>query len=536
MIEQHPWLSLLPPVITILLAVLSRKVKWSLGLGIVVGALLLADFNPLGALQSIWEAFAAQFWSDGAFDTYNLFILIFLVMLGIITSLVLMSGGSAAFSAWAAKRIKSRRGAQGFALALAFLLFIDDYFSALAVGQVSRPLTDSHKVSRAKLAYIVDSTAAPMTVLVPFSSWGASIIGLLAPVVAGSTIGLSDFMTFVAAGVANYYAIAALVLVVSVVVLQLDIGSMRKEERRAIHHDSMHEEGIEIPGELSADLPVVDDGAIRALIVPFVALVVGVVSSMYVTGWMVGGDANPVEALGNTMLTESLLLGGGIGLALALYYYWRYTRHDEKFDKAALGRGIVEGAKSMWPAISILLLAWVLGHLIHALGTGAYLAHLVEQSDLPAAWLLPVIFVMAGFMAFATGTSWGSFGLLIPIAGEVMLSMGADELLIPALGAVLAGSVFGDHTSPISDTTILSSTGSQANIITHVKTQLPYALIAAAAAMVGYFAAAATGGVVAGLVATLISLALLVFVANRMTTALVDEIPGHELDKLQMMG
>ncbi len=322
-------------------------------------------------------------------------------------------------------------------------------------------------------------------------------------------------------------------LVASVVVLQLDIGSMRKEERRAIQYDSAHEEGIEIPGEISADLPVLDDGAIRALIVPFVSLVVGVVSSMYITGWVAGGDANPVEALGNTMLTESLLIGGGIGLVLALFYYWRYTRHDDDFDKVALGRGVFEGAKSMWPAISILLLAWILGHLIHAIGTGEYLALLVQQSALPPAWLLPVIFVMAGFMAFATGTSWGSFGLLIPIAGEIMLRLGADDLLIPALGAVLAGSVLGDHMSPISDTTILSSTGSQANIITHVKTQLPYALIAAAAAMVGYFVAAATGGVVAGLIATLIALALLVFIANRMTTALVDEIPHHEFEKMQ---
>ena len=533
MIEQFPWLSLVPPVVTILLAIITRRVKLSLGLGIVAAALLVADFNPLQMLAEIWNSFAAQFWPDGEFDTYNLFILIFLVQLGIITSLVLMSGGSAAFSDWAARRIHSRRGAQGLALILAFVLFIDDYFSALAVGQVSRPITDRHHVSRAKLAYIVDSTAAPMTVLVPFSSWGASIIGLLAPVVAASTLETSDFMTFVLAGFANYYGIAALVLVVSVVVLQLDIGRMREEERRAIQHADLYEAGTEIPGELSADLPIHDQGVKRALVVPFVALVVAVVGSMYVSGWIVGGDPNPVEALGETMLTESLVLGGTVGLLLALFYYLRSTRDNDAFTLGTLGCGFWEGVKSMWPAISILLLAWMLGALISSLGTGEYLAKLVEDAALPPVWLLPVMFIAAGFIAFSTGSSWGSFGLLIPIAGEVMLNLGADDLLIASLGAVLAGAVLGDHISPISDTTILSATGSQANIITHVSTQLPYAMIAAASALGGYFIAAAANSVLAGLIGTLVIMALLVFVSNRMTTALEVEIPKEDQAKHQ---
>lgn len=527
MVDNLPWITLLPPVLTIALAILTRKVRLSLGAGIVAAALLVAGFRPLETLSAIWGAFAAQFWDEG-FDTYNLFLLLFLVLLGIITSLVMMSGGSKAFSAWAARRIRSRRGAQGLGLGLAFALFIDDYFSALAVGQVTRPVTDKYNVSRAKLAYIVDSTAAPMSVLVPFSSWGAGIIGLMAPVVAASALETSDIMAFLGAAASNYYALAALVLTAVVVVLQLDIGGMRAEERRAIQHARTYEMGTEIPGELSEDLPVHDDGNKRALVVPFAGLVIGVVGSMFITGYLVGGSTDPVEILGDTMLTESLLIGGLIGLGLALYYYLRHTKHNEDFSGRTLALGFWEGIKSMSAAIAILLLAWVLGNLINQLGTGTYLAGLVESAQLPSAWLIPVLFLMAGFMAFATGTSWGSFGLLIPLAGEIILSLNADEYLIPALGAVLAGAVLGDHISPISDTTILSATGSQANIITHVKTQLPYALIAAASALVGYMVAAATSSVAAGLVATFVAMAVHVVVAWRMTTVLVDEIPRRQ--------
>ncbi len=528
MIEQLPWLTLVPPLLTIVTAIASRKVKLSLGLGVVAGALLVAGFHPLGSLMAIWRAFAAQFWTDGAFDPYKLLIICFLLQLGIMTSLVLMAGGSAAFSEWAAKRIRSRRGAQVLALLLAFALFIDDYFSALAVGQVSRPITDHHNVSRAKLAYIVDSTAAPMTVLVPFSSWGASIMGILAPVIAASTLETSDFLAFLGAALANYYGIASLVLVIAVVLLQLDIGTMRTEERRAIKHADVYEAGTEIPGELSEDLPVHDDGAKRALIVPFVALIVGVIGSMYVSGWIVSGNPHVIEALGSTKLAESLVIGGTIGLGISLYYYLRYTHPNDDFTARTLGRGCVEGMKSMWPAISILILAWMLGSLIETLGTGAFLAQLIAAANLPPAWLLPLMFLMAGFMTFSTGTSWGSFGLLIPIAGEIMLNLGAQDLLIPALGAVLAGAVLGDHISPISDTTILSATGTQANIITHVSTQLPYAMIAAGSSVIGYFVAAAADNVVAGLVTTLAVMGVLIIVVNRMTTMLVDEIPEEE--------
>lgn len=527
MLEQAPWITLLPPVLTIALAILTRKVKLSLGAGVVAAALLIAEFRPLKTLSAIWQAFATQFWDEG-FDTYNLFLLLFLVQLGIITSLVLMAGGSKAFSTWAARRIKSRRGAQWLGLGLAFALFIDDYFSALAVGQVTRPVTDKYNVSRAKLAYIVDSTAAPLSVLVPFSSWGAGIIGLMAPVIAASTLGTSDIMAFLGAAASNYYALAALVLTVVVVALQLDIGGMRAEERRAILHARTYEQGSDIPGELSEDLPVHDEGLKRSLVVPFVGLIIGVVGSMFVTGYLVSGSTDPVVMLGDTMLTESLLIGGFVGLGLALYYYLRHTRNNHEFSGRTLALGFWEGMKSMSAAIAILLLAWMLGNLIHELGTGTYLAGLVEAAELPGGWLLPLMFLMAGFMAFSTGTSWGSFGLLIPLAGEIILSLNADEYLIPALGAVLAGSVLGDHISPISDTTILSATGSQANIITHVKTQIPYAMIAAAAALVGYIVAAGTSSVVAGLVGTFVSMGILVVVAWRMTTVLVDEIPRRK--------
>ncbi len=512
--------SVIPPLLAIILVIATRKVVLSLGLGVLSAAFIVAGYAPLETLRLVWTSFAGLFWSDGSVNTGKVFILIFTLALGVIASLVLMAGGSAAFSKWATQRIKTRRGAQGMAAGLGVTIFVDDYFNALAVGQVSRPVTDRLKVARAKLAYLIDSTSAPVAVLMPFSSWGAYIIGLMAPIVAASTLDQSNVEVFIKSAGMNYYAIAALLTVLLVVLLQIDVGPMRREERRAIEEDEPFDSSEDIPGELAEDLPVQKPGAKRALIIPFLALVVGVIGGMLWTGYRAGGSWAVLDILANADVTEALMYGAGLGLASALYYYFRYTAENPKFSASTLGRGVRGGMGSMWPAVQILLLAWMLGALIDALGTGEYLAGLVEAANISPAWLVPMMFVMAGAMAFSTGTSWGSFGILLPIAGTLMTSVGEPTLLIPAFGAVLAGAVFGDHCSPISDTTILSSTGAGCNVITHVTTQLPYAIFGATAALVGYVALAATGSGLIGFLALLATLAVGAVIGLSLSTRL----------------
>lgn len=519
MVTAYPVLTILPPLIAIVLAIITRKVLLSLGLGIVAAGVLLADFQPAQSLLNIWNAFFKNFYDDGL-NIGSIYILVFLILLGVITALILMSGGSAAFSAWAAAKIKGRRGAQILALLLGIVIFIDDYFNALAVGQVAKPVTDKYRVSRAKLAYIIDSTSAPVAVLAPFSSWGASIIGLLAPLVVATAYSGSPMQAFLGAAAANYYAIAAVLLVLLVVVMRVDIGPMRGEEERAIKHNQTFSAADDIPGELSEDLPVHDPGRMRAMIIPFAVLVVGVVAAMMITGGIEGGSWTLLDMFANTKVNESLIIGGGLGFLSALATYWRVTAKNPDFDFKVLFNGMTSGAKSMLPAIAILLLAWTLGALVKDLGTGDYLASLIKDANVGVNWLVPLLFLAASFMAFATGTSWGSFGLLIPIAGDIMASLHAPEHLVPAIGAVLAGAVLGDHCSPISDTTILSSTGAGCSHIVHVSTQLPYAGVGGGAALIGYMLLALTGSTGVGLVATVVALVAFAFVANTFTTTL----------------
>jgi Na+/H+ antiporter NhaC len=529
MIEAYPALTLLPPLVAIALVIVTKKVLTSLGVGVLAAALLVASFAPAETLRLVWDAFATIFWADGALSTSNVSILLFLLMLGVTTAFVMMSGGTRAFADWAMTRIRTRRGAQVLPAVLGIVIFIDDYFNALAVGQVSRPVTDRQQVSRAKLAYVIDSTSAPVSVLAPISSWGAYIMGLIAPIVATTTLGLGSVEAFLGAAAANYYAIAALVLVALVVAIGIDRGPMRREEERAVAEGRPYADDTDLPGRLAEDLPVHHPGAKRALVVPFVLLVVGVVAGLVWTGHAASGSWNLVDILADTDSSLALLWGGVAGLVSAVGLYLRYTAPNPKFAAGTFGRGWAEGAKSMLPAIEILVLAWMLGTLIDQLGTGAYLGDLVEGANIPTAWLLPLVFVIAAGMAFATGTSWGSFGLLLPLVGGIIASTDHPELLLPAMGAVLAGAVAGDHASPISDTTILSATGAGCNVITHVLTQLPYAVVASVCALLGYVALALGASTLVGLLVTLAALAVAV-VVMRMTSAPVGAATSPEPD------
>ena len=525
MVESFPLLTILPPLVAIIMVIATRKVLISLLSGSLLSILLITNFHPLQSIELLVSSVVELFWVEGALNWYNILILTFLLELGAITALVLMAGGTAAFSNWARKRVQSRRGSQILTAILGMVVFIDDYFNALAVGQISRPISDQEKVSRAKLAYLVDSSSAPTVVLVPLSSWGASIIGIMAPIIAASALTMSEMEVFIRSAAMNFYAIAAIILLWVVVLWQLDFGPMRKEEQRAALGNGLMPEGDDAPGQITDDLPTHHSGTIQALVVPFVILVFGGVGGMFFTGASAAGSGSMLDAMANADVAMSLNIGGVAGLIAALIYCVSYTRNNAEFNAGVITKGTADGAKSMLPAIYILLLAWMLGSLIGQLGTGEYFASLVTSLSVSPIWLIPLLFLIAAGMAFATGTSWGSFGILLPLAGEIMNAAAPDgTLLIPAFGAVLAGAVWGDHSSPISDTTILSSTGAGCAVATHVNTQLPYAFVGAVAALVGYVLYAVTTSAIVGFISMLIALIIIAVVLKSLNKTTVAEV------------
>ncbi|MBD8070444.1 Na+/H+ antiporter NhaC family protein [Bacillus sp. PS06] len=515
--------SLIPPIVAILMVILTRKVLPSLGVGIISAALILhvptIQENGVGtwlvdSFLSIWNSLAAIFIDDGAIATSTVYILLFLLLLGMITVFISISGGSRAFGEWAMKRVKTRVGAKLTAFVLGIVIFIDDYFNALAVGQVSRPLTDRQRVSRAKLAYIIDSTSAPICVVSPVSSWGASIIGIIGTIiVAHNMTDITAFSAFIQMIPMNLYVITTLIMVLGVSLFNINIGPMKKHEERAMTTGEVVDPSKPVLGALKEDLPTNNKGTIGDLIWPIIALVVGTVGSMIWTGILESEkNASLIDIFGNAAVAPSLLYGGLLGLAVTLVLFFIQARVKKNIESTLFSKAVIEGIKSMLPAVYILVFAWVIVDLISQLGTGQYLAIQVENSNLNTAFLPVILFVVAGLMAFSTGTSWGTFGVMLPIAGDIITSTDAT-LLLPTLAAVLAGSVFGDHCSPISDTTILSSTGAGSHHIDHVLTQIPYAIISAVIAMIGYVVLGFTGSTIAGVIVsvTLIVLFILLF-------------------------
>ncbi len=514
--------SLIPPLVAILMVILTRRVLLSLGVGIVSAALVL-QWNAVkegGILfflsevfNSIWSSFKAIFVSEGSLNTWNMYIVFFLLLLGVITAFISVTGGSRAFGEWAGRRIKSRVGAQLLAAILGIIIFIDDYFNALAVGQVSKPLTDRYRVSRAKLAYIIDSTSAPICVVSPISSWGAYIIAIIGTILA--THGISEYTAlsaFIQMIPMNLYVITAILMVFVTTIFNINLGSMKVHEERAVKLGEMIDPAKPVIGDLKQDLPQSDRGTIGDLIWPIIALVIGTVGSMIWTGYMATDENRTLLGIfENTDVAASLLYGGLFGLLVVFILFFNQVFTKKSISTGLFFKGVIEGIKSMLPAIYILLLAWMVVDLIGQLETGAYLASRVEEANLNIAYLPVILFIVAGLMAFSTGTSWGTFGIMLPIAGEIMASTDIS-MLLPALAAVLAGSVFGDHCSPISDTTILSSTGAGSHHIDHVLTQLPYALTSAIIASVGFIVMGMTGSTILGIMVVLLSLLVFTFV------------------------
>ena len=459
-------LSLLPPVIAIALALLTKEVYSSLFIGILMGGLLYSNFQFEGTLLHVFEDGIVASLSD----SYNVGILIFLVILGAMVCMMNKAGGSAAFGRWAQKNIKTRVGAQLASILLGCLIFIDDYFNCLTVGSVMRPITDKHNISRVKLAYIIDATAAPVCIIAPISSWAAAVSGF-----AEDGQGLNLFIRAIPY---NFYALLTLVMMIGLVVMKVDFGSMARYERNAIEKGDLFSGSN--PYAMMDDEIDENKGSVMDLVFPIAVLVVCcVIGMIYSGGFFSGTDF--VTAFSNSDASVGLMLGSAFGLVFAIIYY--LIRRSMSF-KEMMGC-IPDGFKAMVPAIMILTFAWSLKGMTDSLGAKYFVRDFVRTSATGVQLLLPVIvFAVGCLLAFATGTSWGTFGILIPIVQNVF-SMD-NPLAIVCISACMAGAVCGDHCSPISDTTIMASAGAHCSHVNHVSTQLPYAITAASCAAVCY--------------------------------------------------
>ncbi|WP_028763519.1 Na+/H+ antiporter NhaC family protein [Shewanella colwelliana] len=502
-------LSLLPPVVAILLAIFTRRVLLSLGLGILLGAIFIADYSLSGTGQYLGQQVVGLFWDDGSLNSWNVYLLGFLILLGMITALITVSGAAKAFADWARQHIRSKRDAKLLTMFLGCVVFIDDYFNSLVVGSVARPLTDRYYISRSKLAYLLDSTAAPICVISPVSSWGAYIIALIGGILTAhgftDTGHLSVFIQMIPM---NFYAIFALLLLLCVAFMGLDVGPMRQHELNA-QKGILYDESKGLPPGANSDLPEADTGKILGLFLPITVLVFATIYFMISSGAdALAADSLPFSVIGafeKTDVASSLFYGAIVGLLATLVLVV-----SQGLDKKLIVKGVVAGARSMLPAIYILLFAWTIAGVIGQMETGKYMASLAT-GNIPFALLPAVLFVLAGLTAFSTGTSWGTFGIMLPIAAD--MAMGTHtNMMLPMLAAVLAGAVFGDHCSPISDTTILSSTGANCHHIDHVLTQLPYAVIVAVISLGGYTVLGFTESLAAGLATCSILFVISIFI------------------------
>ncbi len=472
--SQSLW-SIVPPITALVLAIATRRVILSLSVGIVVGGLMLVDGNPLNGLDYLFHNVMSLAYADGAANWNSINIILFLLLLGVLTALLNVSGSNQAFARWAKQHIKGRRGAKLMAASLVFVTFIDDYFHSLAVGAIARPVTDKFQVSHPKLAYILDSTAAPMCVLMPVSSWGAYIITLISGLLASYAItAYSPMSAFMVMSSMNFYAIFSIIMVFIVSYFSFDIGSMARFEREALNATENEDEDED------------GRGHVRNLILPIVTLIIVTVSSMIYTGAQaLAADNQAFSILGafeNTTVGISLVIGGLSAIAVSTVCIML----DGLANRQSYVRSWGLGIRSMTGAILILIFAWTINNVVSDMHTGVYLSHLISGS-LPIAILPALLFLLSAVMAFCTGTSWGTFGIMLPIAAAIAATS-APELMIPCLSSVMAGAVAGDHCSPISDTTILSSTGARCDHMEHVITQLPYAITVACASIAGYLA------------------------------------------------
>lgn len=467
-VRQSFW-ALVPPIVAITLALITKEVYSSLFLGIVTGGLLYSGYSFEGTLNHVFVDGVISVLSD----SWNVGILCFLVTLGAMVQLMNRAGGSAAFGKWAGKHIRTRAGAQIATILLGCLIFIDDYFNCLTVGSVMRPVTDQHRISRAKLAYLIDATAAPICIIAPISSWAAAVSGF----VEGEN-GMSLFLQTIPF---NFYAIFTIAMMLFLVAFGLDYGPMALHERNAVEKEDLFTTE-ERAGDESLERPLRQKpGEVIDMLVPILSLVLCCVVGMIYTGGFFSGESF-IDAFAASNASTGLVLGSFVSLVITLAFYM--LRNVLSFNQCM--DCLPEGFRQMVPAILILTFAWSLKAMTDSLGAKEYVAAAVKSSATGVLSLLPfLIFLIAVGLAFATGTSWGTFGILIPIV--VAVFQGTNHvMLIMSMSACMAGAVCGDHCSPISDTTIMSSAGAECVHLNHVYTQLPYALTAAAVSALTY--------------------------------------------------
>ena len=466
--------SLFPALVAIVLALITKEVYSSLFIGILVGGVLFSGFSLSGVLNHVFVDGMIGQLSDG----WNVGILIFLVILGTMVMLMNRAGGSAAFGRWSVEHVKTKLGAQLATIALGILIFIDDYFNCLTVGSVMRPLTDKHGISRQKLAYLIDATAAPVCIIAPISSWAAAVTG--------SVDGVNGLELFIKAIPYNFYALLTIVMMLFLAIRKFDYGPMKLAEmsNKLSHADDPMPESSMTGAEDQPNPPISPKGKVIHLILPIIVLIVCCIIGMIYTGGFFEGETF-ADAFANSDASVGLVFGSVIALIFTIIFFLATRVLSFKQCMNALP----EGFKSMVPAILILTFAWTLKSMTSSLGSDVFVETFVKSfADKSAIMsLLPaIVFLVATVIAFATGTSWGTFGILIPIAAKVFNNDVSDPMMIMAVAACMAGAVCGDHCSPISDTTIMASAGAQCEHITHVNTQLPYALTVAAVSLVSY--------------------------------------------------
>ena len=499
--------SLLPPVVAIVLALITKEVYSSLFLGIIVGFLLQADFNPVNAFNLFINDLGSNIGGNAG-------ILIFLVVLGTMVALMIRAGGSKAYGDWAVSHIKTKSGALWATFILAIVLGVDDYFNNLTTGNVMRPVADGHHISRAKLSYMCDATAAPVCIMMPVSSWAAAVTGIIGNEEVG-------FQIFLKAIPYNYYAILTLVFIIVMTCLNIDYGPMKTHEDNAAKGDLYTTP--ERPFAGAEEMKFNPNGKVYDLVIPVIILIICCVSGLLIVGFQNGGT-DILTAFANTSAAPALALGGLIALIINMIFF--AIRRSMSFTE--LMDCLPEGFKQMVPAILILCFAWTIGDITKALGAPEFVADFVRSFGSSLQNFLPaVVFIIACGLGFATGTSWGTFTILLPIVIPVFAGVSASELtaadigpghdiLMIAIAATLGGAVMGDHCSPISDTTIMASTGAQCYHLNHVATQMPYAVTVAAVAFVNYIIAGQIQNVVIDLIIAVVSMVAVLLIIGKL--------------------
>jgi len=493
---NYGFLSIIPPILAITLAIITKEVYTSLLVGIFVGCLILTNFNPLIAFTKMFDIIFSKI-GDAEWNVPNM---IFICFLGALITVITAAGGSRAFAEWASSKIKNRAWAQAAAWLLGLFIFIDDYFNCLTIGAIMKPITDKYRVSRAKLAYILDSTAAPVCIIAPISSWIAYVTSIFAEQFQATNLDLSPFQVFMQIIPWNFYALLTILMVGIICFTDLEFGPMARFEYRAINTGQLNEErGVPPSGDDLSGIKVSSKGKASDLILPLVALIILTVIWMLYTGGFFAGSSLR-EAFANTNAVVSLAYAAFICVVFCGVLY--IPRGLLTFNDFMAS--VIQGMKSMIPTLVILALAWTLGGISSELGTGTYVADLFTE-NVSTALMPAIIFLISCFISFSIGSSYGTFAVMLPIA--IPMAVAADAHLLSMIAAVLAGGVFGDHCSPVSDTTIMSSSGASCHHIDHVTTQLPYAITVGVISLIGFL----VGGFIQNIVIVLpLSIILLV--------------------------